>query len=526
MDSIFITSGSKENCQNWEKFQTPLGLRGNKFRFIILALGTTGSGKTDAIKYAKQYATLINPTTVRDNQFDDAAGNKKKWIDIEVSHDRYYTNNDGYKECINAVLTNHHANENDGTDIINNQKTQALIHDCYQQFRTGNPQTANQKATRRAYGFSNKKKRTNYSNPTEGIRRGDSADERKRKWGTSPLGKTLHDHELDKFVDTFYATNKRPEEVFNADIVVYKKLTQAVNNGRNIVYESTGVSFDTIKEIIKLANNACSSNRYNYIILGVVNIIDNKSNLERIQTRFKSDLEKFKENTNENPAPQFPFTLHSEDVIEEQQNKLKKNIIQLIEHCTCKTKTIWQANPGIRKTTNEADIFGQKAVTTYQKYGDCDGVGIDLLMLFDQQNVDLREQEEKKENVYPSAIIPLSTRSQYLLPLTRTGEGALVFSANEKKKARALLGDICIAAAQPTSTSEKEQENMMKKAAKTKDQLKVETDRIEYKKKLRAKIRQKRQGGKKTHKRRKKRTKRKTHKKRKRKRRKTRRKRH
>ena len=122
------------------------------------------------------------------------------------------------------------------------------------------------------------------------------------------LVKPLHDHELDKFVDTFYATNKRPEEVFNADIVVYKKLTQAVNNGRNIVYESTGVSFDTIKEIIKLANNACSSNRYNYIILGVVNIIDNKSNLERIQTRFKSDLEKFKENTNENPAPQFPST--------------------------------------------------------------------------------------------------------------------------------------------------------------------------------------------------------------------------
>ena len=53
MDSIFITSGNKENCQNWEKFQTPLGLRGNKFRFIILALGTTGSGKTDAIKYGK-----------------------------------------------------------------------------------------------------------------------------------------------------------------------------------------------------------------------------------------------------------------------------------------------------------------------------------------------------------------------------------------------------------------------------------------------------------------------------------------
>ena len=528
MDNIFITTGSKEKCQNWEKFQTPLGLRGNKFRFIILALGTTGSGKTDAIKYAKQYATLINPATVRDNQFDDTNGTKKKWIDFEVSHDHYYTNNDAYKNCIDGVLSEHHDNENDGDDIINNQETRKLIRDCYQEFRTGNLHTPNQKITRRAYGFGATKKRTNYTKPTQAIRRGDDADERKRKWATSSLGQTLHVHELDKFVDTRYATNKRPEEVFNADIVVYKKLTQAVKDGRNIVYESTGVSFDTIKEIIKLANNACSSSRYNYIIMGAVNIIDKKSNIERIQTRFKSDLKKFKENPNENPAPQSPSTLHSEDEIEEHQNQIKQNIRQLIEYCTCKTKTIWQAKQDIGKTTNESDIFAENAVTVYKNYGDCGGVGIDLLMLFDQQNVDLRDKKEgSKENVYPSAIIPLSTRSQYLLPLTRTGEGALVFSANEKKKARALLGDICIAGPQPTSTSGKEQENMMKKAAKTKDQLKAEADRIEYRKKLRDKIRQKRQGGKKTHKkRRKKRTKRKTHKKRKRKRRKTRRKRH
>ena len=524
MDNVFITSGSKEKCQNWEKFQHRLGLRDRekKFRFIILALGTTGSGKTDAIKYAKRYATLINPAAVRDNQFVDAAGNNKRWIDIEVSHDHYYTNNNGYKVCINGVLSEHHDNENDGDDIIDNLEAQNSIHDCYQQFRTGNPQTADQKATRRAYGFSNPKKRKNFSKPTQAILQEDNPVQRKAKWKTSPLGQTLQDHELNLFLATRSPINKRPEEVFNADIVVYKKLTQAVNNGRNIVYESTGESFDTIKEIIRLASNACSSSRYNYIIMGVVNIIDKKSNIERIQTRFKSDLEKFKEGQG-NPAPQFPSTLHSEDVIEEQQNKLKKNIIQLIEHCTCKTKKIWQAKQDIGTTTNESDIFAEKAVTTYQKYGDCDGVGIDLLMLFDQQNVDLREQKEEKENVYPSAIIPLSTRSQYLLPLTRTGEGALVFSANEKKKARALLGDICTTIPQPDSAREKE---MMKKAAKTTDQLKTEADRIEYRKKLRVKILQKRQGGKKTHKRRKKRTKRKTRKGRRRKRRKTRRKRH
>jgi len=65
MDSIFITSGNKENCQNWEKFQTPLGLRGNKFRFIILALGTTGSGKTDAPLFV--IINLMMPLVTRKN---------------------------------------------------------------------------------------------------------------------------------------------------------------------------------------------------------------------------------------------------------------------------------------------------------------------------------------------------------------------------------------------------------------------------------------------------------------------------
>ena len=514
MDNIFITTGSKEKCQNWEKFQTPLGLRGKNFRFIILALGTTGSGKTDAIKYAKQYATLVNPAAVRDNQFVDADGINKKWIDIEVSHDHYYTNNDDYKNCINEILDGHP--ENDGDDIINNKAALRSIHDCYKIYRTGNQGTPAQKATRRAYGFSTAKRRRDFIKPTRAILQSDTKDQRRAKWATSSLGQTLHDHELNKFVDSRYATNKRPEEVFNADIVVYKKLTQAVKDGRNIVYESTGESFDTIKEIIKLASNACSYSGYNYIIMGVVNIIDKESNIERIQNRFKSDLKKFKDNKLENPAPQSPSTLNSEE-IESKQNQIKKNIIELIEYCTCKTKTIWQEKQDIGKTTKETDIFGEKTVTAYQKYGDCDGVGIDLLMLFDQQNVDLREsKEKKKENVYPSAIIPLSTRSQYLLPLTRTGEGALVFSANEKKKARALLGDICTEVSQPTSASGKEKEDMMKEASVTKDQLSVEARLIAYRKKLRTKIREKRRekgrGGKKTRKRRKKRTKRKTRK--------------
>jgi hypothetical protein len=101
-----------------------------------------------------------------------------------------------------------------------------------------------------------------------------------------------------------------------------------------------------------------------------------------------------------------------------------------------------------------------------------------------------------------------------------------VFSANEKKKARALLGDICAKVHQPLSLGAKEQEYMLTNASKKPDQLQAAAVRLEYRKKLRTKIRKTGRGGKKTRKRRKNRTKRKTRKRRKRKKQKTRRKRH
>ena len=57
MSNIFINSGgqTKINCQDWNKFQTKVGLRGENFRFIILALGNIGSGKTDKKKNSYDY---------------------------------------------------------------------------------------------------------------------------------------------------------------------------------------------------------------------------------------------------------------------------------------------------------------------------------------------------------------------------------------------------------------------------------------------------------------------------------------
>ena len=155
-----------------------------------------------------------------------------------------------------------------------------------------------------------------------------------------------------------------------------------------------------------------------------------------------------------------------------------------------------------------------------KKYGQCSGVGIDLLMLFDQQYIDLRKVSK---DVYPSAIIPLSTRAVYLLPLTRIGKGAITFNANEKKKTELLLGKICAGATQlPEETSDhkenkQEEEQLRLQATQKKDQLKIEADRIEYRKKLRQKVREKRanRGGKKTRRKKRRKKRRKTRRKRK-----------
>ena len=522
MSNIFINSGGQTriNCQDWNKFQTKVGLRGENFRFIILALGNIGSGKTDAIKFAKQYASLINPSVIRDNKFTSADNTTKSWVDIEVSYDNVIINNQNYKDCINGILEKHHDSENDGEDIINNSETINNMGNCYSKYRTGQT-IANQATIRRAYGFSNTSQRGRYSKPPQAIKRRDDATERKRKWGESIIGKTLHEHELDKFVEPGAPLNQRPQEVFNADIVVYKKLTQSVKDGRNIVYEATGKSFDTIKQIIKLASNSCSINRYNYIIMCIVNIIDKEDNQERVKARFKTALGRYKDNK-ANPAPRLP--LQTLDAIDADQNILKKNIIELIEQCTCEKKEKWQEKMEMDAKTGKmvgTGDFVTKNVKVQKKYGQCSGVGIDLLMLFDQQYIDLRKVSK---DVYPSAIIPLSTRAVYLLPLTRTGEGTITFNANEKKKTELLLGKICAGTTQlpeeigDPEENKQEEEQLRIQATQKKDQLKIEADRIEYRKKLRQKVREKRanRGGKKTRRKKRRKKRRKTRRKRKR----------
>jgi len=490
MDNVFINS-NKKNCVDWDKFQTKVGLRGEKFRFIILALGTTGSGKTDTIKFAKRYASSINSDVIRANQFTNG-GSTKSWIDIEVSHDNIIVNNQHYKECVNGVLNQHH-NVDNGEDIIANPTAINDMQNCYHKYKTGKLDVAGQ-STRRAYGFSNPHKRTAYIKPPVAIKRTDTDITAKKKWGASPLGKTLQAHELDRFVDPQAPLNIRPQEVFNADIVVYKTLTKAIKDGKNIVYESTGKSFNTIKEIIKLANNSCSSNKYNYIVMCTVNIIDKEGNQERIKSRFKQDLGKYQEN-NMNSAPRIPASVSSLDILENDQNILKGNIVKLIELCTCEKKKKWQE--GMDKS--EGDVqFVEKEVHTQKKYGQCGGVGIDLLMLFDQQHIDLRKTNTTD---HPSAIIPLSIRAKYLVPLTRTGEGSLTFNANEKKKTQLLLGEICSGTYQSRENPYTEEEKIQfrQQATQNKDQLKIELDRQEYRKKLRKKVRtlKNKRGGKK-----------------------------
>jgi len=407
MSTIFtIPKGdrSKINCQ-WGKVNK------SKYRFIILALGNTGSGKTGTINYMKRYAKMLNPQNIRSakNKFGNA------WLN--VSHDEIVTQNPNYKACVDKAIVKWRA---DGTDPLSGTKEMG---DCYNMFRRGKNATE----IRRDYGFGSDKKRSALSKVK--MLQGLSPEERRVKLRDNKFTETMHDHEFDKYITPNLPKHARPESVFNADIVVYRGLVKAINEGRNIIYESTGKSFNTIKRIIEKASNSCAQGKFNYIILCSVNIIGSEKNERNIVERFTHTLVKYTEDKT-NPAPRLPPV----DNLSADQQLIIGNVAQLIHDCTCVT------NLAMRRGSNE---------TVIAKYGQCEGVGIDLLMLFNAEKADWRKVVE---GIYPT-IIPLSIRSQYLTPLSRPG-AKIAFGAKEINDSQTLLGiTICPGASRGESKS-------------------------------------------------------------------------
>ena len=269
----------ENNFDLWSRETKP-----RDFRFIILSLGITGSGKSSAIRKAKQLASLINSTASR-----------YQWVTEEISHDNIVTNNTNYKTCFDNLGINI---ENLISKLENNTISDdpelldihEKLEQCYFKYRM-NKDNVGSSATRREYGFSGKTKRYKMSQPQEKIKRNDSNDEIKQKWKTSAIGKTLQEHEFEEFVRPRVAYHKYPEKVFNSDITVYRRITDAINAKKNIVYEATGKKYETIKKIIELAARNCKVKKENlkhakYIIITTLNIIDPVKASERIKKDF------------------------------------------------------------------------------------------------------------------------------------------------------------------------------------------------------------------------------------------------
>jgi len=413
MDDIFIKTTDLnyiERCEGKDENNFDLWSRNAKpedFRFIILSLGITGSGKSSAIQKAKELASLINPIASRN-----------PWVTEEISHDNIVTNNKNYKKCFDDLNIN--IENLDEPELLNIHEK---LEQCYFKYRM-NKDNGEFSATRREYGFSGKTKRSKMGQPPEKITSNDSDEQRKRKWKTSAIGKTLQEHEFEEFVKPRAPYHKYPETIFNSDITVYRRIADAINAKKNIVYEATGKKYKTIKKIIELAVRKCKvekedSKHAKYIIITTLNIIDPVKASERIKKRFLQDLKNYNINKENNPAPRLP-TFNIEKLADSNEI-IYSNVEKLIQHCKCvynsdKDRYIWNDNEN--------------------KF--CEGVGIDYLLFFNQNYGDFR-----KKNTYASVVVPLSERSKNLTKLTSNKN--IEFNKKDKNKLTLLMKkNICL----------------------------------------------------------------------------------
>jgi hypothetical protein len=301
------------------------------------------------------------------------------------------------------------------------------FHECYNKFKYVG--TAEDNETRRNYGFGGKNLKQKMTKQGQGV------SDRER-WYNSILGKALTSEEKEQFVTVNAQINKTPETVFNADIVQYIRLLDAIKTGKNIIYETTGkfTSGNVLDEILKIAKQSCfegysthkgKKKRYNYIVLCAANIISVENNKDRIKKRFVLDLNNYRadkvkypadEDRNKRcPAPRILEGDLNEENIQRKHNIINTNLKHLINKCVC--------------------VPGQ---TPIQPHGQCKGVGIDFLLLFDQNTLNNKQAAMNRRTLYPSAVIPLSERSQFVYRATTTGP--IKFDKRQQKVVELLLG--------------------------------------------------------------------------------------
>ena len=178
-------------------------------------------------------------------------------------------------------------------------------------------------------------------------------------------------------------------------IKVYNNLRDNIEAGRNIIYEATGEGWDTIRKIFQTlvyATNNCK--KFKYIVLASINLINTPLTRKRIIQRFKADKKAYDERGRQMPVPRIPYIQH--DVIQQRNQAIYSQMQKLVNLC-------------MRKEGGESDKIGQ-----------CVGVGIDLLFVFDNRGKYVEEETAalgtRGQVKRPLFIIPLSRRSKWLTP--------------------------------------------------------------------------------------------------------------
>ena len=401
----------------------------SEFRFIILVLGPMGSGKSDIMAYMKAYAKKLKGAALR--------GAQANWVFEDVNHDHQVTSSPLYKEKFDTIFTSQDGNKKGsaaraamataaaaaaaagGADVHTNQDDEVManlqarsisyehirkINEAYKEVRTGETEAVaagNAAAKERLEQL----KKAAFRNPKK----------QRRIETAAATAATLQREAHSWAPGTVEAPPIEPAStpIEPTAFKVWKNLRDNIEKGQNIIYEATGEGWSTIKRIFETlvhATNNCK--KFKYIVLASINLIDIRQNRERIMRRFIADKEKYDERGGELPVPRIPYIAH---------------------------KSVLGCHQAIYRTMKRlVNLCMEKKGGGYGQLGQCVGVGIDLLFVFDNRGE--RVQEEKgamgthKQKKQPLFIIPLSRRSKWLFP----GQH-LQFSERNRKKFNILM---------------------------------------------------------------------------------------
>jgi hypothetical protein len=442
-------------------------------------MGNLGSGKSDAIVNAKDFCKLINSRSAREDwkifDRDKEIQNTESYRNVYTKFKKKYLkpkeNEEGEVTNLNTLLTKKSGLTRE--DDVTFHKAVKVLEDEYNCVRFGykypelekpkeneEDEVANLKIKRRKlaseqalrYGFgSNKTKKkmikllnADPEQEPEQEQKQEPEQEKVQKQEkrfaiANALGllkvcslnlKTDIGKEGFDFLSNEEGIPKTIEEVAQSKIPIelktYLDISKAIENGENIVYESTGRSFDRIKEVLKNIAKSCAGTdeKFFYIGIGLVNIIDPQENRKRLIKRFVEGAQNF---ANQGLPPL--GTRIDIDKIARDQELIKTNIVKLINDCTCP-----------EYNAENLKNYPQDKEERKKRVGNCTNIGLDYIMVYDQKYCKLQSQTPGTASV----IVPISNRSNSIIKFTQ--KKPVYFSKKNQNLLQCIFGhghDIC-----------------------------------------------------------------------------------